>query len=224
MVPGEAEKTTFRRSTVTSRALHHARFHYSFKIVLLTTVPTVSRVGYWFLASRTFVQRRIHGASRRKLTSRRSAAFVHRGSTRCALTASSFGPLGRCSLWPSRVVQIARRLVRAVMQFAGSRRTGKDSRWLRRFRRFRKDTHISGAPSPSASATGSQSATKRSGRPRCFFPALRQRRCTAPAQFYLLFPFRLRRRLGIDGLKNVFPFWTSRIAEHTVSAQVSFSR
>jgi hypothetical protein len=125
-VPGEAEKSNFRGSTVASRALHHARFHYSFKIVLFAPVPTASRFGYWLLASRTFVQFRIHRASRGKLTSRRSTSFVHRGSTRCAVTASAFGPLCRCSLRPAWGVQIARRLVPAAMQFAAFRKTGKD--------------------------------------------------------------------------------------------------
>jgi DNA-binding NarL/FixJ family response regulator len=30
--------------------------------------------------------------------------------------------------------------------------------------------------------------------------------------------------MGIGGLKNVFPFWTSRIAEHTLSAAVCLTR
>jgi len=64
-VPDEAEESTFRGSTVTSRALHHARFHYSFKIVLMT-VPKVSPFGYWLPGSRTFVRCRIHRASRGK--------------------------------------------------------------------------------------------------------------------------------------------------------------
>ena len=37
-------------------------------------------------------------------------------------------------------------------------------------------------------------------------------------------PFRFRRCLEMDGLKNVFPFWTSRIAKHTLSAEVCLTR
>jgi hypothetical protein len=54
--PGEAEKSTLPDSTVTSRALHCTRFHYNFKIVILTMVAAVSRFGYRLRASRTFVQ------------------------------------------------------------------------------------------------------------------------------------------------------------------------
>jgi hypothetical protein len=45
-----------------------------------------------------------------------------------------------------------------------------------------------------------------------------------PAQSIYFFRFRLCRRLGIDGLKNVFPLWTSRIAWHTLLAEVYLMR
>lgn len=109
-------------------------------------MPTVSEFGYFLPASRTFVQCRIHGASRDKLASRRSAAFVHRGSTRCALTASAFGPLRRCGFRPGGVVQIAQRLVPAAMQFARFRRTGNTRPWS--VRRAPRGTGSPAARSP----------------------------------------------------------------------------
>ena len=111
-MPGQAEKSSFPGGTATSRALHNTRFHYSLKIVLLTTVPTVSQIGYWLTARRTFVQCRIHGASRGILNQHKE----------CRLCPSRVNSMRfNCfRAWPTSQVPSSARWGRAKCSTAGS--------------------------------------------------------------------------------------------------------